>query len=53
MLHLLCCFLQVQQDEKVPRLVDSFKGRMMVMPEGVVSGLRERKENMVMNGLGA
>jgi hypothetical protein len=29
--------LQVQQDEMKPRLIESFRGRMLAVPDGVVS----------------
>jgi hypothetical protein len=32
--------LQVQQDEMKPRLIESFRGRMLALPDGVVRGWR-------------
>lgn len=32
------CYLQVQQDEMKPRQIESFRGRILALPEGVVSG---------------
>jgi hypothetical protein len=31
---------QVQQDEMKPRQIESFRGRIMALPDGVVSVLR-------------